>query len=554
MRIDGLRTEELTALISQARLGDREAFGELVRRHRAQMVMWARRIIGDAVSAEDIVQDALLQTLQKLNTLKDPDKFVPWLRMIVRNRALMELRSTARARSAGWTGWAMDDGMDTEQTMHLAQQEVDLRANLVDPADTELKRQALAEFERLFERLGERERAVLQAHALAELPIPEVAARLGMKSGAVYTALSRARRKLSDANFQAQVSQYVTGRRQRGLQQSGIVSGARYHWFAAAHNTMAATILETLLATGVRNVSLTDVMGLSGHAFSLYATPDIGLSSAYAFDWAKTMRFGWSNLGYSAVIFGGAGLTLRQPDELIGAMEQMQDSIMRGTPIVAWNVASAEFGLICGFDDRASEWMVTDTTVSGKRLPYDKLGRNHPDAEWFAVIPGTRHPVSWRDTLNRVFVQAVRHIRGHEKAILPGCAVGLDAYVTWIEAFQESKIADPLSVAYHAAYTAEARRNAARFLQARLTDGTMNNVCREAEPAVHHAYVSYTTVAEAWAALSRLFPLPFGGNSLGPGPAERAVRLLERAVAEERQAVDALEEAADWLERKVGRS
>ncbi|MCY9515316.1 RNA polymerase sigma factor [Paenibacillus apiarius] len=551
MRIEDLRSENLTDLVAQARLGDREAFGELVRRHRTQMLTWARRITGDAETAEDIVQDALLQTLQKLSTLKEPDKFIPWLRTIVRNRALMELRSSARARLSGWTGWTTDDRIDSpEQTMHLAQQEVERRAHLIDPADAALKRQALAQFERLFERLGERERAVLLAHGFAELPIPEVAVLLGMKSGAVYTALSRARRKLTDANFQAEVSQYVAGRRQRGLQRSGMVSGARYHWFAGARNTMAATILETLLATGVRNVSLADVMGLSGQAFSLYATPGIGLSSAYAFDWANASRFGWGNLGYSAAIFGGAGLALQRPDDLVGAMEQMQDSIVRGTPIIAWNVSSAEFGLICGFDDETGEWMVTDTTVSGKRLPYAKLGRSQPGAEWFVVIPGTRYPVSWRDSLHRVLTQAVRHIRGHEQAVLPDCAAGLNAYATWIEAFRESRTAEPLSIAYHASYTAEARRNAARFLQARLADGTIRHVCKETEPAVHHARVSYTIVAEAWTALSHLFPLPFGGNPLGPGLAERAVRLLERAAAEERQAADALEEAADWLERR----
>ncbi|AFC28221.1 ECF subfamily RNA polymerase sigma-24 subunit [Paenibacillus mucilaginosus 3016] len=44
-------------LVERARSGDREAFGELVRMHRARALGWAGSLTRDAHMAEDIVDD-----------------------------------------------------------------------------------------------------------------------------------------------------------------------------------------------------------------------------------------------------------------------------------------------------------------------------------------------------------------------------------------------------------------------------------------------------------------------------------------------------------------
>nr|WP_258567727.1 RNA polymerase sigma factor [Paenactinomyces guangxiensis] len=79
-------------LIGQARAGNREAFGELVRLHRARAMRWAVSISHDQHLAEDIVQEALIRAFLKLGSLMDVERFVPWLERIVRNEAYMKLR------------------------------------------------------------------------------------------------------------------------------------------------------------------------------------------------------------------------------------------------------------------------------------------------------------------------------------------------------------------------------------------------------------------------------------------------------------------------------
>ncbi|MDF2713969.1 MAG: polymerase subunit sigma-24 [Paenibacillus sp.] len=64
------------SLIERARAGDRDAFGELVRRHRTKAFDWARNVARDPHLAEDIVQEALLRAFMHLGTLADMNRFL----------------------------------------------------------------------------------------------------------------------------------------------------------------------------------------------------------------------------------------------------------------------------------------------------------------------------------------------------------------------------------------------------------------------------------------------------------------------------------------------
>lgn len=525
--------------------GDREAFGELVRRHRSRMLGWARHLVKQSAAAEDIVQEALLHSYNRLHTLREPEKFAGWLRAIVRNQALMELRRAGKEYPAGAAPWNAEESAETFSSLLPSGQD----QHGMTAEEAMLAERSWEEVQRLLSRIGDQERRVMYAHALTGRSVPETAEALGMKSGAIYTALSRGRRKLVEVRLDDEIEQYVSARKRRAAACSAQIPSARYHWFAGAHHTMAAMMLETMLASGQRGVSLTDVMGATGQAFRLYAAPRSGLSSVYAYDWGRDAQMGWRHLGFHSSVHGGAGQLLTRPEPLLEAMEQMQASIERGIPVMAWNVASAEFGLISGFDDRRAEWHVTDTTAHRKPLPYRKFGRLHPGAEWFVSIPGTRRPVLPQEMLHQVLLQTVRHARGEEPAFFDGSPIGLGAYESWRDALRNDENIDMLTVAFHSAYVAEARTHAAHFLEQRLLNGMVGSLCRSAVPALQQALLSYRDTAEAWRQLSRIFPLTQGGRRMEPGPRERATRLLERACRAEEKAVEALEEASAWLER-----
>lgn len=46
------------------------------------------RLIGNSQDAEDIVQESFIEAFEKLNSLKDESKFLPWINKIARNKAL----------------------------------------------------------------------------------------------------------------------------------------------------------------------------------------------------------------------------------------------------------------------------------------------------------------------------------------------------------------------------------------------------------------------------------------------------------------------------------
>src|ERR1700722_1007712 len=76
-----------TDLVRIAQVGSQEACNELVRRFRGAATMVARQIVRSEQSAEDVAQDALINAIQALPRLQEPEKFPGWLYAITRHRA-----------------------------------------------------------------------------------------------------------------------------------------------------------------------------------------------------------------------------------------------------------------------------------------------------------------------------------------------------------------------------------------------------------------------------------------------------------------------------------
>jgi RNA polymerase sigma factor (sigma-70 family) len=85
-------------LVVRFRAGDDAAFSEIHRRFRSALTAFARRMLhGSGHDADDVVQDAFIRAYRGLRVTDRPMALRPWLYMIVRNRALDELRTPQRA-------------------------------------------------------------------------------------------------------------------------------------------------------------------------------------------------------------------------------------------------------------------------------------------------------------------------------------------------------------------------------------------------------------------------------------------------------------------------
>jgi RNA polymerase sigma factor (sigma-70 family) len=95
-RRNGLRpeTEALRdgEVVRAVLAGDRERYAVLVDRYRDRYARYAARMLGSADAAEDAVQDAFVRAYDQLAQCKDPDKFVGWFFLILRNRCFAEQR------------------------------------------------------------------------------------------------------------------------------------------------------------------------------------------------------------------------------------------------------------------------------------------------------------------------------------------------------------------------------------------------------------------------------------------------------------------------------
>jgi RNA polymerase sigma-70 factor (ECF subfamily) len=158
-------------LVDRARQGDRQAFAELVRVSGARLDATARLILRDPDLAQDAVQDTLIRAWRSLPGLRDPATFDHWLHSLVAH-ACIDLVRKRRRRV-----------VEVELTpMHFAQ----VLDDTGHVADRDLLDRALA-------RLEPEERAVVVLHFYLDLPLPRVAALLGIPGG---TAKSRLHRSL----------------------------------------------------------------------------------------------------------------------------------------------------------------------------------------------------------------------------------------------------------------------------------------------------------------------------------------------------------------------
>ncbi|MGI9327056.1 MAG: RNA polymerase sigma factor [Pseudomonadales bacterium] len=87
-----LTTSPEALLVGLARLGNRGAFAELVRRRQSWIRNLMRRSCGDATLAEDLAQQVFLQAWKDISRLREPQAFAGWLKRLAINVWLQHMR------------------------------------------------------------------------------------------------------------------------------------------------------------------------------------------------------------------------------------------------------------------------------------------------------------------------------------------------------------------------------------------------------------------------------------------------------------------------------
>lgn len=96
------------ALIVRVLSGDVEAYTPLVHRHYESCARYARRMLGNAQDAEDVLQETFLRAFTALGRYREQDRFRAWLFSILVN----ECRTLGRRRTRLAQRFVSNEGVD----------------------------------------------------------------------------------------------------------------------------------------------------------------------------------------------------------------------------------------------------------------------------------------------------------------------------------------------------------------------------------------------------------------------------------------------------------
>jgi RNA polymerase sigma-70 factor (ECF subfamily) len=165
---------------------------ELLASHREAIVRYIRGIVRDGAEAEDLTQETLLRAYNKLSTLEDPSRLVPWLYRIATNV------THDRFRQASYRHRPVSLDEDRGAAGEPALREIVF--NDSPHLDKLMEKKEMSScVQEYIEDLSDPYRAVILLHDVQGLTNPEIAEMLGISLATVKIRLHRARSKLRAA-------------------------------------------------------------------------------------------------------------------------------------------------------------------------------------------------------------------------------------------------------------------------------------------------------------------------------------------------------------------
>ena len=179
----GLNDEEL---VRRAVDGDYDAFEKLVERYQDRAYRLAFSLVKDESVAQDVIQEAFLNTYRKLHTYSGDARFGSWIYRVVVNAALMRIRKEDRRVEIG----IEDVGPSVTEEEGAFAEPPSWRIQADEAAENmELREQILA----AIDELKPKYQAAFLLREVEGLSIKEIADVLDLSEGAVKTRLHRAR-------------------------------------------------------------------------------------------------------------------------------------------------------------------------------------------------------------------------------------------------------------------------------------------------------------------------------------------------------------------------
>ncbi len=183
----GDATDEM--LMVRYQRGDREAFAELVKRHKTPIFNFVLRQVRQSNTAEDVTQDVFLRVVQNASEFKHEARFSTWLYTIARNLCVDHLRKQTHRRHPSLDQPVTQNGEDSRPMLDNVA-DVHPRASV---ERTAVAGEVAGRIVEAVEKLPEEQREV------ANLPFKEIAEITGVGENTVKSRMRYALDRLQEA-------------------------------------------------------------------------------------------------------------------------------------------------------------------------------------------------------------------------------------------------------------------------------------------------------------------------------------------------------------------
>jgi RNA polymerase sigma-70 factor (ECF subfamily) len=163
-------------LLQAVRAGDKAAFGALVQRYVTRASALALRVVHDPQDAQDVVQDAFLSALHRIDTFDMTRPFWPWLSRIVVHRGIDVIKARGRSAASELDATIVDGARGPFEALH----DREIRERMVH---------ALAQ-------LSPQRRLIIEMFEIDGYTVAEICAELDMASPTVRWHLHVGRKSL----------------------------------------------------------------------------------------------------------------------------------------------------------------------------------------------------------------------------------------------------------------------------------------------------------------------------------------------------------------------
>ncbi len=173
---------DLETLLARCRQGDDLAWEALVRRYQGRIFAVAFHYLRDREEARDAAQEIFIKVYRGLGSMRQGDKFLPWMLRLARNCCVDRLRRLKVRTPAA--------AVPVEETPPIVAAEPTPEESSLAGARHGLLYRALA-------KLGETNREMIVLREIQELKLEEVAELLALPIGTVKSRSHRARLELA---------------------------------------------------------------------------------------------------------------------------------------------------------------------------------------------------------------------------------------------------------------------------------------------------------------------------------------------------------------------